>query len=91
MSETEQHLKLINRFIELANGLARDEKISKKVISSALMTACGIYATYTITGNDGALNQSGIEKLTKIFGDRLKQIQQSKMDDAKIMRPSPEG
>ena len=91
MSETEQHLQIINRFIELANGMAREEDVSKKVISSALMTACGVYATYTITGNDGALNQSGVEKITKLFGDRLEQIQKSKMNDAKFVPPSSSG
>ena len=84
MSETQMHTDAINRFIGLANEMANNEEIPQKVISSALMTACAFYSTFVVTGNDGALNESGIEKMTKLFGERLAVVQRSKEAQAKL-------
>ena len=35
-----------------------------------------------VTGNDGALRESGVEKLTKLFGDELKVLQARKIEQA---------
>ena len=44
--------------------------------------ACAVYSTYVVTGNDGALRESGVEKLTKLFGDELMTLQKLKVDQA---------
>jgi hypothetical protein len=46
------------------------------------MMACAVYSTYVVTGNDGALRESGVEKLTKLFGDELKVLQARKIEQA---------
>ena len=54
MDDQEKHRYCTNKFIELANEL-KDEEISPALVSGALMTASGIYATYVAAGNQGAL------------------------------------
>jgi hypothetical protein len=84
MSETEMHTDAINKFIGLANELVNADGIPRKVVSSALMTACAFYSTYVVTGNNGALNESGVEKMTKLFGERLSVVQKSKEANARL-------
>ena len=64
----------INRFIELANTM-HGEKIPQGVVSAALMTASGIYATFVISGNEGGLNESGIDKIADAYRGQLEQVQ----------------
>ena len=82
MSVTEQKVECINRFIELANTLTNEGK-SKELVSSGLMAACSVYATYAVTGNDGALRESGVEKIAELFKQELAQIQHAKIGQAK--------
>lgn len=78
MSEQEkQHQYCTNRFIELANQL-KDEKIDPALVSGALMTASGIYATFVAVGNDGALQESGVEKVTDLYRRTLEHYQRIK-------------
>ena len=35
-----------------------------------------------MTGNDGALRESGVEKLTKLFGEELATVQAHKIEQA---------
>lgn len=83
MLANEQRIDCVNRFVELANAMHQQEQISTAVVSSALMTACAIYATYSVTGNDGALKDSGIEKITRLFGEELSQVQRAKIERAR--------
>lgn len=79
MSEQEkQHQDCTNRFIELANQM-KDDKIDPALVSGSLMTASSIYATYVAAGNDGALEKSGIEKVTDLYRRTLEQYQRIKM------------
>lgn len=78
MSEQEkQHQYCTNRFIELANKL-KDEKIDPALVSGALMTASGIYATFVAAGNNGTLEESGIEKVTAVYRRTLEHYQRVK-------------
>ena len=43
------------------------------------MRACAVYSTYVVTGNDGALKPSGIEKMQQLFGEELAAIQEAKI------------
>lgn len=76
----------IQQFIDLANSM-KDEGASIEAVSSALMRACAIYSTYVVTGNDGALEKSGVEKLQTIFGEQVTIVQQAKMERAGVERP----
>jgi hypothetical protein len=77
VDQQEQHKYCTNKFIELANQL-KDEKIDPRVVSGALMTASGVYATYIAAGNKGALQQSGVEKVVAMYQRTLEHIQESK-------------
>lgn len=79
----EKKIECVNRFIALANDMTSDGNASPQIVSSGLMLACAVYSTYTVTGNDGALRDSGIEKLTKLFGEELALVQARKIEQAK--------
>ena len=66
MAAAKHKIQCVNRFIELANTMAKEGK-SREMVSSGLMTAGAVYATYVVTGNDGALRESGVDKVTNLF------------------------
>jgi hypothetical protein len=72
--QTKQHDDCMQRFIDLANAM-KDEGIPINVVSWSLMTACGIYATYTVAGNEGGLTDSGVDKVADAFRKNLSNIQ----------------
>ncbi len=75
MSDQErQHQYCTNKFIELANQL-RKEDIDPNLVSGALMTASGVYATFIAAGNDGALKSSGIDKVVDLYRRTLEHHQ----------------
>ena len=71
----------INAFISLANEMKNDGA-SIQFVSTALMRACAVYATYVVAGNDGALKKSGIQKLSEVFAQELNVIQEAKTAEA---------
>lgn len=76
MSEQEeQHRYATNKFIELANQL-KDEKINPTLVSGAMMTASGVYATYVAAGNNGVLKDSGVDKVVAMYRKTLEQHQE---------------
>ena len=81
MSVAEEKIECVNEFIALANAM-KDKGISLQVVSSGLMTASALYAIYTVGGNDGALKQTGIEKLTELFNLELENVQKAKIAQA---------
>ena len=81
MSAAEQKVACVNRFIDLANEIHK-EGVSTEVVSSGFMTACAVYATYVVTGNAGALRESGVEKITNLFSEELAQVQRAKIEQA---------
>lgn len=78
-SDAEHHAQCMQRFIDMANGMKNDG-VPTRVISAALMTASGVYATYSVAGNSGGLNPSGIEKVTEAYKQNLENIQQAKRE-----------
>ena len=46
------------------------------------MRACAVYSTYAVAGNQGALHQTGVEKLEKLFGQQLAIVQKAKLAEA---------
>ena len=79
--ESQQHA--INAFIELANEMKNDGA-SIQFVSTALMRACAVYSTYVVAGNDGALRESGIDKLKQLFAQELDVIQRAKLRQAGV-------
>jgi hypothetical protein len=77
VSEADQHKNCTNKFIELANEL-RNEDIDSTLVSGALMTASAIYATFVAAGNDGALEPSGVEKISELYKRTLEHHQELK-------------
>ena len=81
MSEIEQHQQAIKEFIDTANNM-KDKGVSIKVVSSAMMTANAVYASYSVAGNEGALTDSGIEKITTAFAEKLAQVREIRKAEA---------
>ena len=81
MSGPQTQQEAINAFINLANEM-KDNGASIQFVSTALMRACAVYATYVVAGNEGALKESGIEKLSDVFAQELNVIQEAKLADA---------
>jgi hypothetical protein len=77
VSDRKNHDTCTRKFIELANSLS-DEGQSVQLVSAALMAATGIYATFTVAGNSGALEPSGVDKLVQVFRTNLEHIQERK-------------
>ncbi|MFT7289344.1 MAG: hypothetical protein ACI87W_003474 [Halieaceae bacterium] len=86
-SQAQQHDECNQRLIELANQM-KDEGLPVSVVSWALMTASGIYATYSVAGNAGGLNPSGIDKITDAYRQNLTNIQELKKSQ---IEPAPAG
>ena len=81
MTGPQTQQEAINAFINLANEM-KNNGASIQFVSTALMRACAVYATYVIAGNDGALKESGIEKLSEVFSQELNVIQEAKIAEA---------
>ncbi len=81
MSAPASQQDAIQAFIDLANEM-KNEGASIELISTALMRACAVYSTYAVAGNQGALHQSGVEKLEKLFGQQLAIVQKAKLAEA---------
>ena len=62
----------------------KNDGASVQFISTALMRACAIYATFVVAGNEGALRESGVDKLKQIFAQELSTVQKAKMRQAGI-------
>jgi hypothetical protein len=79
MSEQQEstHDECMQRFVELANEM-KDSGVPVNVVSWALMSASGMYATYSVVGNTGGLNPSGVEKVVDGYRQNLTNIQQLK-------------
>lgn len=81
MSGPQTQQEAINAFINLANEM-KNNGASIQFVSTALMRACAVYATYVVAGNEGALKEGGIEKLSGVFAQELNVIQEAKLADA---------
>lgn len=76
----DQHLAAMNQFIELANTL-KNEGVQTHVVSWAMMTASAFYATYSVAGNTGGLNSSGIDKVVEAYRECMEQVQTARKNE----------
>jgi len=74
MSEQDQLHENMNRFIGLANEI-KDSGVPVHVVSTAMMRAFCVYATYSVAGNTGGLTESGVEKMAEVFKEELADVQ----------------
>lgn len=77
MSDRELHQECMGKFIALANEF-KNQGIDSQLISAALMSASGVYATYAAAGNSGALEPSGVDKVANLYRTNLEHIQERK-------------
>ena len=70
---------LSQRFIALANEMKNEGK-SQQMVNASLMSASGIYATYTAAGNDGGLTPSGVNKVVAVYKANLENVQKLKQN-----------
>ncbi|MEM1411099.1 MAG: DUF3144 domain-containing protein [Pseudomonadota bacterium] len=77
MNERDLHNACTGRFIKLANAM-KEEGTDIQLISAALMAASGVYATYTVAGNAGALEPTGVDKVVTLYRQNLEHIQRQK-------------
>jgi hypothetical protein len=73
----DEYNELAKRFITLANQM-KDEGKSIQMVNASLMSASGIYATYTAAGDDGGLTESGVEKVVSVYKQNLESVQKIK-------------
>jgi hypothetical protein len=90
VSKAEQHKYCTNKFIELANQL-RNERIDSTLISGALMTASGVYATYVAAGNNGTLEPTGVDKVVDLYRRTLEHHQEVKRTQLQAGNGTPTG
>jgi hypothetical protein len=77
MSDQDQQMEATNRFITLANEL-KDSGVPIHVISWSMLTAGAVYSTFSVTGNTGGLNPSGVDKVVDGFRDCMNQVQDAR-------------
>lgn len=80
-SDSDLHHECVNRFIALANTMG-EEGIATNIVSGSMMTASGVFATYSVGGNDGGLTESGVEKVAAAYKKELARIQEIKKHHA---------
>jgi len=73
----QEYNELAARFIALANEMKEEGK-PLQMVNASLMSASGIYATYTAAGNDGGLNASGVDKVVAVYKANLENVQKLK-------------
>ena len=77
MSDQDQQMEVTNRFITLANEL-KDNGVPIHVISWSMLTAGAVYSTFSVAGNTGGLNPSGVDKVVDSFRDCMNQVQDAR-------------
>jgi len=77
VSDREKHNHCTHKIIDLANELS-GEGYDPQLISAALMSASGIYATFITAGNTGGLQPSGVDKIVMMYRRSLEHIQERK-------------
>lgn len=80
MNDMDLHNDCTRRFIELANEM-KESGTDIRIVSAALMASSGIYATYTVAGNAGALEPTGVDKVVAMFRQNLEHIQKRKKEE----------
>jgi len=81
-NDGQRHMKLINRFVEIANAM-KDEGHPVEMVNHAMMCASSIYASYSVAGNEGFLQDSGIDKVSGMYRDQLVRVREMRQQELK--------
>ena len=81
-TEEELHYDSMNSFVELANKLAA-EGMPRRVVAAGLMTASCVYSTYLEVGNDGILDEAGVDRVADGYKKHLLFTQNSRKEKAR--------
>jgi hypothetical protein len=74
----QEYNELAARFIALANAM-KDEGKPIAMVNAALMSASGVYATYTAAGDNGGLTASGVDTVVAAYKVNLENVQKFKL------------
>ena len=85
MSDRENHNYCTQKLIGVANEL-KEEGQDIRLISAALMSASGIYATFVMAGNEGGLQPSGVDKVVMMYRRNLEHIQERKKQETEAKK-----
>lgn len=80
MAEQDQQLEVLNRFIALANDI-KNSGVPTHVVSWAMMNASAVYATYSVAGNTGGLNPSGVDKVVDTYRECMQRVQEARKQE----------
>lgn len=80
MSDHDQQMEATNQFIALANEM-KERGIPVHVVSWSMLTAGAVYSTFSVAGNSGGLNPSGVDKVVDSFRDCMNQVQDARKRD----------
>lgn len=75
--QMEQFSALVQRLVELCNE-TKNEGMPVASVNAAMISACATYATYAAAGNNGYLQQTGVDKTVAAFRRQLTHIQKIK-------------
>jgi hypothetical protein len=81
VTDRASHDHCTRKFIDLANEM-QAEGYEPQLISAALMSASGIFATFVSAGNEGGLQPSGVDKVVMMYRRNLEHIQEIKKTQA---------
>jgi len=65
---------LATRFVDLANAM-KNEGHAPALVNGGLMFASCIYATYNAAGNEGHLQDTGVDKIAAVYRRNLAALQ----------------
>ena len=84
MEKTDEqlHYESMHRFVELANTLTKDG-MPNRVVAAGLMTASCVYTTFMEVGNQGTLDEAGIDRITDGYRKHLIFTQESREENAR--------
>jgi hypothetical protein len=81
VNDRASHNHCTHKFVDLANEL-KEQGYESQMVSAALMSASGIYATYVSAGNEGGLQPSGVDKVVMMYRRNLEHIQERKKTES---------
>ncbi len=81
MSDQDQQMQATNKFIELANEM-KEQGMPIHVVSWSMLTAAAVYSTFSVAGNTGGLNPSGVDKVVNSFRDCVQEARKRDLVEA---------
>ncbi len=71
------HQQCVEKFIAQANELTQSG-LPADLVSAAMMSASAVFATFSVAGNEGGLNDSGVDKVVQAYRNCVEHVQKVK-------------